>query len=330
MQPLQDSRTATAQAQTSLPPNRLDRPGRTTAIHGVSALVYGALFVIAGLAAAWFAFKLHSSATANDVSGLRFSFLVLSAGIGLLCGLFFSAHGVRDLIGAARTRRFSAEEPTKPWLGDYAWRPEGFKFSALRETSKLLTTAMIGTAIVAPFIWVAIGNPLAWAFDLFVAMLAVFPGYAWWRWLVMLLETLRFGGSFLKYETFPFFVGSPLKARLRLHRNGASIQSLTLTLRCVQEKYVTIGGRSRWGGGRRTTFTESYELFKSVLVLDQPQMAPLNGDGIPVQLSIPEGLPSTQLSSKPPIYWEIEATGATQGPPYKSVFLVPVYSALRT
>ncbi len=120
-------------------------------------------------------------------------------------GLFFSLHGVQDLLALARKRHLSVEQPARPWLGDYAWRSEGFKSSALRETTKPLIAALIGTAVVAPFVWVALANPFAWAFDLFVGMLAALPGLTWWRWLVMLLRTWRFGSSLLVYETFPFF-----------------------------------------------------------------------------------------------------------------------------
>lgn len=320
-----------AEAQAPATLRKLDRPGRTTAIRGGAALAYGALFVIAGIAAAWFVWQMHRTANAQDVSGLRLSFLGLFVGIFLLSGLYFCAHGVGDILAEGRKRRLAIEEPEKPWLGDFAWKPEGCKFSALLQTSKLVTTAMIGTAIVAPLIWVVLGNPFAWAFDLFVGMLALIPAYAWWRWLGMAIETLRFGRSFLSFDAFPFFLGGELRARIEVKRSQSSIQSLSVTLRCVQEKYVSMGGSRRWGGNTRgITSTESYELFKKVVAVDGAQIAVLDGDGISVRFSIPADQPPSQLSNRPPIYWEVEAVGEAEGAAYKAMFLVPVYAAPRS
>lgn len=320
------SAPAAGEQQSRTPVILQDRAGRTTSIHGVSAILYGLPFIIGGLCAGWVAATFHWSSETNG--DLRFSFLVLFAGVLLLGGFFFSAHGALDLVGDARKRRVAAQQPDKPWLGDYAWTPEGSGFSGSRETTKPLATAMVGTAIIAPFVWAALRSPFAWAFDLFVGMLAVLPVAAWWRCLVTLLESLRFGRSFLTYETFPFFVGSMLTARLRVQRNLESVQSLTLTLRCVQEKYVTTGG-----GRRRNsigiTAVVRYELFKEVLALDHAQIMNWQRGEIPVQFSIPADAPRTHLSSRPPIYWGIEAKGETQGTAYKALFLVPVYEASR-
>lgn len=313
--------------QVSAPIRLGGHPSRSTKLKGFSAVIYGASFVIVGLFAARFTVVRYLSGEANTVGDVRLAFLLLFASTFLLGGIFFCTHGLRDVLGEARKKRLSLEQPNKPWLGDYAWRQEGFKFSASREASKPLLTALIGSVFVAPFAWVALGNPFAWAFDMFVVLLSVLPAAAWWRYLAILRGTLRFGNSFLKYETFPFFVGGTLKAHLWVQRNLESLQTLTVTLRCVREKYVTTGGSTRWGGSRGVTSTECYELFEKVVALDQAQMTESNGDGIPLQLPIPADAPSTELSNHPPTYWEIEAIGQANGPSYKAVFMVPVYRA---
>jgi hypothetical protein len=203
--------SAAAQSLESPILKRLDRSGRTTAIHGASALTYVVPFIVAGLCALWFAARWHSFNATDTAGDLRFSFLALFGGVFSLGDRFFSAQGVLDLVGESQRKRLSAKLPAS-WLRDYPWRQEGFKVSALPETIRHFATAMISTAIVAPFGWVAFGNPLAWAFDLFVATLALFPIYAWWQWLVVLAQALRFGNSFLRYDTFPFFAGSALSA----------------------------------------------------------------------------------------------------------------------
>jgi hypothetical protein len=327
-QTLRDLGAQLAEGQPSASVKTLpDHPGRTTAIRGFSAVAYGLPSIVAGLFAGWSSWNWHLTGSADTIGNIKFSFLLLLTGTFFLGGSYFSVHGVQDILALARKRRFSVEQPGKPWLGDYPWRPEGFKFSALRETTKPLTAALIGSALVAPFIWVALGNPFAWAFDLFVGILALLPGLTWWRWFAMLRRASRFGSSFLTYDTFPFFVGNTLRARLQVRRNLESIQSLTLTLRCVQEKYVTTGGSKRWGVSRGTTSTVSYELFSEVLVLDRSKIMNLQSGGIPLQFSIPANAPPSRLSDRPPVYWEIEARGETQGTAYQALLLVPVYSA---
>jgi hypothetical protein len=60
-------------------------------------------------------------------------------------------------------------------------------------------------------------------------ILGLFGLMFWYRWAPMLLD-LRYGNSFLTYESFPFSLGGTLRARLRSPRISA-IGELTLTLR---------------------------------------------------------------------------------------------------
>jgi len=142
----------------------------------------------------------------------------------------------------------------------------------------------------------------------------------WFRWAQMLLDLVRYGNSFLTYESLPYALGDTLRARLRSPHHVSLIDQLTLTLRCVQEKYVTSGT-----GQNRTTSVVCYELYKDVANYDRDRLTGLAGNDIPIEFRLPTDEPPTNLAATPPTYWEIEAKGKARGVDYEATFLVPVY-----
>ena len=73
----------------------------------------------------------------------------------------------------------------------------------------------------------------------------------------MLGELFRYGNTFFVYDEFPYFLGQTLHARLRAPHHISSLDELTFTLRCVQEKYVTTGT-----GQNRTTRVVCFEHYR--------------------------------------------------------------------
>ena len=113
----------------------------------------------------------------------------------------------------------------------------------------------------------------------------------------MFLDLLRYGNSYLYYESFPYELGGSLRARLRTPRHISSIDELTVTLRCVQEKYVTSGTDRN-----RSTSVVCYELYKDALTLDRDRLTGLAGNDIPLEFKLPSGQQTTSLASTPPTY----------------------------
>jgi len=157
-------------------------------------------------------------------------------------------------------------------------------------------------------------------FLIFASLFALIGFVFWARWLKMLPDLYRFGNSFLAFDSFPYFLGSRLTARLRLHRNLDAIDELTLTFRCVQERYVTTGA-----GENRTTQVVCYELYKDVVTFSRSQLTVASDSGLPLSFAIPVNQPTSRLSATPPTYWEIEARGKSRGADYEAYFLIPVY-----
>jgi len=291
------------------------RAQSATAIDGWASAIFGVPFMAVGFFIALVAL--------NRIQAQKHApewLIGIFAGAFFFGGLFFFAHGIRGVIHKAGYRREAAQRPNEPWLYDHHWRREGIAFSAFDDMLKRLFAAMIWTVFLVPFGWVGFNARGAWPFLVAVAIFGLAGLIFWFRWAQMLFDFLRYGNSFLAYEEFPFALGGTLRARLRSPHDLSAVEQLTLTLRCVQEKYVTSGT-----GQNRTTNVVCYELYSDVATYEGDRLAGLAGNDIPIEFRLPAGQPTTNLSATPPVYWEIEANGKARGVDYEAVFLVPVY-----
>ena len=286
-----------------------------TAIDGWRSALFGIPFLAAGL---WI-----SLAALGFVSGRKHAPDWVIGIIGAMFffgGLFFLVHG---LLGVARKARYLsalAQRPGQPWFCDFHWRQEGIAFSAFNTMLGRLLAALGWNAFLIPFFWIGLTVREARVFLIFSTIFALIGLVFWYRWAQMLADLLRYGSGFLNYDSFPYFLGETLRARLRAPHHVSDIDALTLTLRCVQEKYVTSGS-----GNNRSTRVVCYELYKDTLTLSRDRLAGLAGGEIPMEFRLPTNQPTTALASTPPVYWEIEARGQSNKVGYQAYFLVPVY-----
>ncbi len=291
------------------------RTQSATAIDGWKSAVFGIPFMAVGTFAGWVATN-HNPAGKHSPNWM----IGVIAGMFFFGGLFFFVHGLHGVARKAAYRREAAQFPSESWRYDFHWRREGIAFSAFDDMLKRLLAAMVWTAFLVPFAWVGTNVRGAWPFLVAVGIFGLLGLIFWFRWAAMLLDLLRYGNSFLAYESFPYSLGGTLRARLRSPHHVSAIDELTLTLRCVQEEYVTTGT-----GENRTTNVVCYELYKDVATYDRDRLTGLAGNDIPVEFHLPADQPTTALVATPPIYWEIEAKGKARGVGYEAVFLVPVY-----
>jgi len=291
------------------------RTQSATTINGWSSALFGVPFMTAGVFISLVAFNsIHARKNApNWLIGIV-------AGMFFFGGVFFFLHGIHGVMRKAAYRREAAQRPSEPWLYDFHWRREGIAFSAFDDMLERLLAAMVWTTFLVPFAWVGMNVRGAWPFLAAVAIFGLLGLIFWFRWAQMLFDLVRYGNSFLIYESLPFALGGTLRARLRSPHHISAIDQLTLTLRCVQEKYVTSGT-----GQNRTTNVVCYEIYKDVTTCDRNRLTGLAGNDIPIEFRLPADEPATNLAATPPTYWEIEAKGKASGVDYEAVFLVPVY-----
>jgi hypothetical protein len=281
-----------------------------TTIHAWSAAFFGIPFLVAGLAIGLAALdRLPEHPHASDW------LLGLVAGVFFFGGTFFTVHGIRGVMHKAADRCEAAECRSEPWLYDFPWRRDGIASSSFDDMLSRLLAAMVWTTFLVPFAWVGMNLRGAWPFLAASGIFGVLGLIFWLRWAQGLLDVLRYGNSFLTYESFPFALGGTLRARLRSPRNVSAIHQLTL--RCVRERYVTTGS-----GQDRLTRVVCYEIYKDVTTCEGDRLA---GNDVPMEFHLPTDQPATHLAAAPPTYWEIEAKGRASSVEYKAVFLIPVY-----
>jgi hypothetical protein len=184
-----------------------------------------------------------------------------------------------------------------------------------------LLGALFASAMVAiPFgIGLSVSGG-AWIWLTYSVLVALLVLIFWYRWAVMLAQLLRYGKSFLRYDSFPYVLGGSLRARLRAPRHIADFDALTIILRCVQEQYGTTGT-----GEDRSSSVLCWELYRDVVTYARDHLAGFAGAEMPIEFHLPADQTSTSLSSAPPLYWEIEAHGTSRLVDYRAYFLVPVY-----
>ena len=298
-------------------PALLSHPTQSvTTIDAWKSVAFGVPFLFAGVGIAFGAqYAASSRKHAPDWV------IYLIASFFFLAGAFLIVHGLQGVKRTAAYRREAEANPGQLWLADYHWNREGFSFSAFQEMSHRFLGAVVWYTFLIPFFWIGLTqhglNRVFLAGACFFALVGV---YFWVRWAKMLGDLFRYGDSRLNFNSFPYFLGNTFHGRLSLQHNCDAIEELTLTFRCVQERYVTTGT-----GENRATNAVCYELYKDAATFSRAQIASAGSSGLLVSFPIPPQQPATRLSDAPPTYWEIEALGKARGSDYEAYFLIPVY-----
>ena len=288
-----------------------------TAIDGWKSILFGSPFLAAGL--------FIEAAALGYIGGSRHAPNWLIGLVGFFffaAGAFLIIHGFRGVIRKTKYDREARQFPHQLWLCDYHWHREGFAFSAFNSMLQRFVAAVVWNAFLTPFFWIGLTQRGAWIFSIFAGLFALIGLVFWYRWGQMLAELLRYGNTFLAYNSFPFFLGNNLSVRLSAPAHYSDLDQLTFTLRCVQERYITSGS-----GRNRTTNVVCFELYSDSQTISQAQLAASSNQGIPLEFALPDSQPTTSLASTPPTYWEVEANGKSAHVDLQAFFLVPVYKS---
>lgn len=233
----------------------------------------------------------------------------------LVSGLGFVLAGVAGYVRQARGAARAVHHPAEPWLADYPWDRDGIGDDTPRRFLTSLAWTLFLGLFLSPF------NYFAWkdagAMGCFILLIVLFDLIA----AAMLVQTLlyavhelKYGRSRLRFERFPFFLGDALEARLHAGRSLHRYQTLSFTLRCVEESV-----RSDGDGNKvvcHQVWADSHEL---------PPGEWSEGREPLIRFELPQGDHGTRLSARPPRYWELEVKADTPGLDYSATFLVPVY-----
>lgn len=227
-----------------------------------------------------------------------------------------------------------ASLPAQPWLADYPWTLDGDVDLPARRLATPSERSILGgaLAILAPATLVA----LAWGDVSRYALytLALLDGC----WLLVVAGFLEaysrqkgLGPARLRYDSFPYHPGETLAATLVAGPALAEADTLTVTLRFVQVSAEYAKGSVRQGGGSQRMSTSKvatvpYSTLEATWEL--PFSGTIVGDEVhvPLRLPLPPKAPPSELSGRPPVYWELVVEASCGGRDFEASFLVPVYA----
>lgn len=290
-----------------------------TTVHGRGALIFGTPFFGMGL----FIVLMAADVIEAEPGSLHAPRWVvgLAGGIFLLAGLSLLVHGALGLRAHKLSKGRALRYQHEPWMVDHRWDPRGARDTGVRSIAHMLWFGLMMVVFLAPFNWWAFlsGDGICFVqgftgcFDLLLVWGAGYIVY-------LILRRLKYGKTTLRFRAFPFFLGETFDAELVNTRGIGRFDKLTITLRCVQERFEvtkTSDGNSESVAVYSTWSDETVEEGGELRAGDAPKR---------ITFALPEGDYDTRLLQLPPRYWELLVHAETPGVDYRSVFLVPVYA----
>jgi len=286
----------------------------------------GCLFVLLG---AWAAWVLVDLVRLGVFSGRRLADAIFE--MPSLGAPLFLAVGLSPLLARAwwQERRKKAF-PNEPWMWERGWDRTGARSMEPARLGAPLVLAVVLTLVCA---MVALLARYVVRSDFLLLALSPFYAvtlglWAWWGWRAV--RVARFRGPYFRYATFPFFLGERLQGDLEGVERIEGFTRLTVTLRCVRERW-TGSGRGR-RVARETIHEQSWETGPAGvvqrLVGASAVEAPTGSTRpvIPVRFDLPDADLGTALLADPARKWELHARAERPGLDLEASFLVPVYA----
>jgi hypothetical protein len=298
--------------------NELNRSGTT--VHGWSSIILGTLFFSIGLFIGLMALDVIQ--TPESQFGAPRWVVAIAGAIFALPGLALVIHGLMGIVRQKKLQHNRQLHPGEHWMWDYPWSSKETYDNSKRKIFSSLMGFIFLAIFMTPFNYLI----LNWLKKSYVALIGVlFIGLFDLILITLFYNTLKqiityalYGRSKLTFRRFPFFLGDKFIGVI----NGGFIiaeTAIKCELRCIQEQFTTTYERD----GDRPTNIDRKILYSDSKDL---QISPMN-NRIEIEFKLPtDPALSSELSSHPPRYWELEIKGAT----LQTTFLVPIYSRLNS
>jgi hypothetical protein len=230
--------------------------------------------------------------------------------------------GVGSWVERSRLKARRERHPHEPWRADHPWDPAGVSHTPGKSVPGQLAVFAFMTVFLAPFNYFTFYAPQQavprWAqglvavFDLILVLIVV-------GIVLTVVQQAKYGRAQLAFQSFPFFLGERLTARLRTSRPIGRFDKLTFTLRCIEERT-----EKSHSGGKTTIRTVCDQLWCEEVALEGGSLR--EGHEVPVSFDLPVGDYGTSLAEAPARYWELAVAADTPGLDFAAQFLVPVYA----
>lgn len=237
-------------------------------------------------------------------------------------GVFLLTHGIRCMMRNAKLKRLRSISPSEPWRWDYEWDTRGVTEAKWKTVAKAYFMSLAFAVFMSPFNYVVFvldkkaplfAKGIICIFDLITIALLC-------RAIYLTLQYLKYGSSYLSFDMFPFYPGEELSVRLRSNKQIGILQSLTFTMRYIEEVLESHGS-----GKDRSTRTVCYQLYADTRRLEDGEISAIMWSEIPIQFILPQEELTTHMSDSPSRYWEMAVHGASPGIDYTATFPLPVY-----
>ena len=196
-----------------------------------------------------------------------------------------------------------------PWRTDRHWNPAGEPGLLDRRGRQAIWWGVAAATVLLPWNLLAAGRP-----DLVPPVLVVaadlLPAFLLGRAAWLRRAWRRRGRARLRFDRFPFFLGEPFEARLRLDPGLAMEGLVEVTLAC-RERRPPGGAAGGW---------QEEEVYRSTQVLPAaPETA------VAFELPAADRELGTALAAPEGRHWELRVNGRS-GTPVEERFPVPVYA----
>lgn len=300
-------------------PERAERVAQTASLGGmVGVFLFGFVFVAIGTL-----IINHVGQKIIPVypSGVREEYwiLLLVGGIFATFGMILWARVFKARLLEKRRQALVAQVPRSQAFADYPWNPKGITKSPWAPVGKSLGVTLFLAAFLTPFNWWAWrlhGGPKAIVavFDVVLVLIVI-------DLVRRILVALKYGNSWIEYETFPSLTGGSVDLRWWPPSGLENATSIKFILRCVEE-----WNESRGTGEQRSSSLIHEQLWATTRTTEGRVDCQHNR---PMSLSfdVPATAPGSNLSRKLSItFWELDVCAEAPGIDFQERYLVPVYA----
>lgn len=216
----------------------------------------------------------------------------------------------------ARIRRAEAAQGagTAQWMRDHDWSAGCSTVTGLRRALRGAPT------VVWQFVGMAGSLPasatMAPNFPWIAAIGTIALGLCVCWFVYRTHEILWFGTTRVFFPGAPFRPGETMRVAFAVDEGGGTFHDLTYRLERIEEH----------PGEPLSIKAEAYLTHTVEGTLPADRNPPAGGDGVELDIAVPEGAGGTRLAARFPHYWELEIRGTTDKGSYAERFLVPIYA----
>jgi hypothetical protein len=297
----------------------MERRGTRSGFSVAGAFLFGSVFVGAGIAITLLGLRI----LVVDPFSVHAPYPII-----VVCGLCFASGGLM-VWGMAATqqkeesrardaaRRFGDSQA----LHDHAWDTRGYSPPRWGRAVQMVIAACLFSMFFSILNWWAWGLGAPWLVKIIAVLFDLLLVLIWWKALLEVARAIRFGGSRVAYDHFPYSIRDVVAVGWLPPRGLDRAERGSFTFRCVEEYY-----EERGSGKDRSRWLVHDELCAEVQSFDSPQMF---ASGRPVDLRFtppPDALP-TKLAADRPVFWELEVKLSRPGLDFEERYLIPVYAS---